>query len=158
MEIARKKRRFDIVYCLFVALALTAVTVWEIFDLPLPQWLITNLSLPEISFVMLQIQVTIAVLPLAIIALITGISKDSLYGVSVIKYVMYLRPVLLSYRRVAIIQMFMIVASFVCTSYEWYNHLELCLFITIGNSLIMMVDCFYLSPIIRVISQKSDLI
>jgi len=144
MESARKKRKFDIAYCRFAAVALITVTVWEIFDFPLPPWLITDLSLSESSFVMLQIQATIAVLPLAVIALITGISKDSLYGVPVIKYAMYLRPVLLSYRRVAIIQMLMIVASFVCTSYEWYNHLELCLFITIGNSLIMMIDCFTL--------------
>ena len=144
MKNANKKKHFDIAYCIFVAMAFAAVTIWEIFNLPLPQWLITKLSLSDSSFVILQIQVTIAVLPLAIIALITGISKDSLYGVPVIKYAMYLRPVLLNYRRIAIIQMFVIIASFICTSFEMYNHLELCFFITISNSTIMMLDCFSL--------------
>ncbi len=144
MKDANKKKIFDILYCVVMIIAAVAVSALEFFDWPLPQWLITKLPLTDSLFVMLQIQVTIAVLPLAIIALITGISKDSLYGVPVIKYAMYLRPVLLKYRRVAIIQMLMIIVSFIFTSFELYNHLELCLFITIGNSVIMMVDCFSL--------------
>ena len=138
------KKRNDIVYCAFVGLAFIVVTIWQIFHLSLPSWLITDVPLADSSFVILQIQVTIAVLPLAIIALITGMSKDTLYGVPVIKYVMYLRPVWLTYRRIATMQMFMIIIAFVCTSYQWYNHLELTFFVTLFNSLIMMVDCFSL--------------
>lgn len=144
MKSAKKKKIFDIIYCIVAAISLITVTAQEIFDWTLPQWLISKLQLTDISLVMLQIQVTIAILPLSIIALITGISKDSLYGVPVIKYAMYLRPVILSYRRIAIIQMLMIVASFIFTSFQMYNHLELCLFLTIGNSTIMMIDCFSL--------------
>lgn len=92
----------------------------------------------------LQIQVTIAVLPLAIIALITGMSKDTLYGVPVLKYVLRLRPVLLTYNSVSILQMFMIIIAFVSTSYQWYNLLELTFFVTLFNSLILMTDCFSL--------------
>ena len=144
MKTIKEKRTFETFYCVSVIIAFICVSIWTVFHLPLPRWLVTDLSLSDSSFVILQIQVTIAVLPLAIIALITGISKDTLYGVSVIKYVMYLRPVFLTYRRVATIQMLLIIIAFACTSYQWYNHLELTFFVTLFNSLIMMVDCFSL--------------
>jgi len=102
------KKKYDIAYCFFVGVAFIVVIIWQIFHLPLPSWLLTDLPLTDSSFVILQIQVTIAVLPLAIIALITGMSKDTLYGVPVLKYVLRLRPVLLTYNSVAILQMFMI--------------------------------------------------
>lgn len=81
MESIKKKKAFNVVYCVFVALIFIAVTLVQIINVELPKWLITNLYLAESSFVILQIQVTIAILPLAIIALITGIAKDTLYGV-----------------------------------------------------------------------------
>ena len=67
------KKKYDIAYCIFVGVAFIVVIIWQIFHLPLPSWLLTDLPLTDSSFVILQIQVTIAVLPLAIIALITGI-------------------------------------------------------------------------------------
>lgn len=115
------KKKYDIAYCIFVGVAFIVVIIWQIFHLPLPSWLLTDLPLTDSSFVILQIQVTIAVLPLAIIALITGMSKDTLYGVPVLKYVLRLRPVLLTYNSVAILQMFMIIIAFVSTSYQWYK-------------------------------------
>ena len=138
------KKKYDIAYCFFVGVAFIVVIIWQIFHLPLPSWLLTDLPLTDSSFVILQIQVTIAVLPLAIIALITGMSKDTLYGVPVLKYVLRLRPVLLTYNSVAILQMFMIIIAFVSTSYQWYNLLELTFFVTLFNSLILMTDCFSL--------------
>ena len=138
------KKKYDIAYCIFVGVAFIVVIIWQIFHLPLPSWLLTDLPLTDSSFVILQIQVTIAVLPLAIIALITGMSKDTLYGVPVLKYVLRLRPVLLTYNSVAILQMFMIIIAFVSTSYQWYNLLELTFFVTLFNSLILMTDCFSL--------------
>lgn len=74
------KKKYDIAYCIFVGVAFIVVIIWQIFHLPLPSWLLTDLPLTDSSFVILQIQVTIAVLPLAIIALITGMSKDNYYG------------------------------------------------------------------------------
>lgn len=142
MENIKKKKRFDITYCSFVALIFLGVTLVQTFNFTLPKWLLTKLPLVESSFVMVQVQAAIAILPLAIIALITGIMKDTLYGVPVIKYVMYLRPVILTYRRVAVAQILLVIISFICMNYGWYNHLELCLLITITNTLIMMLDCF----------------
>ena len=108
MKSVNTKKKYDIAYCVFVGLAFITVIIWPIFRRPLPPWLLTDLPLTDSSFVILQIQVTIAVLPLAIIALITGMSKDTLYGVPVLKYVLRLRPVLLTYNSVSILQMFMI--------------------------------------------------
>ena len=144
MKSIDQKRMFDKKYCTAVIAAFIVVTIWEVFDLPLPLWIITKLSLTDSLLAVLQIQVTIALLPLTIIALITGISKDSLYGVPILKYVMHLRPVLLKYRNIVFIQIILIIVSFIFTSLEMYNHLVLWLFITIGNSTIMMLDCFSL--------------
>ena len=140
MKSVNTKKKYDIAYCVFVGLAFITVIIWPIFRRPLPPWLLTDLPLTDSSFVILQIQVTIAVLPLAIIALITGMSKDTLYGVPVLKYVLRLRPVLLTYNSVAILQMFMIIIAFVSTSYQWYNLLELTFFVTLFNSLLLITD------------------
>lgn len=144
MKSVSVRKKCDLAYCVFVGLAFITVIIWQIFHLPLPPWLLTDLPLTDSSFVILQIQVTIAVLPLAIIALITGMSKDTLYGVPVLKYVLRLRPVFLTYNSIAILQMFMIIIAFVSTSYQWYNLLELTFFVTLFNSLILMTDCFSL--------------
>lgn len=118
MKSVSVRKKCDLAYCVFVGLAFITVIIWQIFHLPLPPWLLTDLPLTDSSFVILQIQVTIAVLPLAIIALITGMSKDTLYGVPVLKYVLRLRPVFLTYNSIAILQMFMIIIAFVSTSYH----------------------------------------
>ena len=70
MKSVNTKKKYDIAYCVFVGLAFITVIIWQIFRLPLSSWLLTDLPLTDSSFVILQIQVTIAVLPLAIIALI----------------------------------------------------------------------------------------
>ena len=70
--------------------------------------------------------------------------QGTLYGVPVLKYVLRLRPVFLTYNSIAILQMFMIIIAFVSTSYQWYNLLELTFFVTLFNSLILMTDCFSL--------------
>ena len=114
MKSVSVRKKCDLAYCVFVGLAFITVIIWQIFHLPLPPWLLTDLPLTDSSFVILQIQVTIAVLPLAIIALITGMSKDTLYGVPVLKYVLRLRPVFLTYNSIAILQMFMIIIASFC--------------------------------------------
>lgn len=121
------KKKYDIAYCIFVGVAFIVVIIWQIFHLPLPSWLLTDLPLTDSSFVILQIQVTIAVLPLAIIALITGMSKDTLYGVPVLKYVLRLRPVLLTYNSVAILQKS-------TARPEWNLRFTLSLMLWTGNS------------------------
>lgn len=65
MKSANRRKIVDIIYCIFVTVAFIAVSLRTALRLPLPQCLITDLPLSEFSFVILQIQVTIAVLPLA---------------------------------------------------------------------------------------------
>ena len=138
------RRLFDIIYCVVCILTLIVVTILTICNISLPDFLVSRLPAEDTLYVMFQVQVSIAVLPLAIIALITGIMKETIYGVSLIRYVMYSRPIVLTYRRIAITQIGLIIVSFLFMSYQLYNHLELMLLITITNTLIMMVDCFNL--------------
>lgn len=72
------KKKYDIAYCIFVGVAFIVVIIWQIFHLPLPSWLLTDLPLTDSSFVILQIQVTIAVLPLAIYGHLDTSRKQSL--------------------------------------------------------------------------------
>ena len=138
------RRLFDIIYCVVCILTLIVITILTICNISLPDFLVSRLPAEDTLYVMFQVQVSIAVLPLAIIALITGIMKETIYGVSLIQYVMYSRPIVLTYRRIAIMQIGLIMVSFLFMSYQLYNHLELMLLITIANTLIMMVDCFNL--------------
>ena len=138
------RRLFDIIYCVVCILTLIVITILTICNISLPDFLVSRLPAEDTLYVMFQVQVSIAVLPLAIIALITGIMKETIYGVSLIQYVMYSRPIVLTYRRIAITQIGLIMVSFLFMSYQLYNHLELMLLITIANTLIMMVDCFNL--------------
>ena len=37
------KKKYDIAYCIFVGVAFIVVIIWQIFHLPLPSWLLTDL-------------------------------------------------------------------------------------------------------------------
>ena len=59
MKSVSVRKKCDLAYCVFVGLAFITVIIWQIFHLPLPPWLLTDLPLTDSSFVILQIQVTI---------------------------------------------------------------------------------------------------
>lgn len=118
------------------------VSYVECCNVKLPSWIITKLDIEESSYVIMQIQASLAVLPLAIIALITGIMKDRAYGISVMKYIMSLRPIFLNYKRLAIFQTINIVLSYISMTFGFYNHLEFFLILTITNTVILLTDCF----------------
>ena len=79
------RRLFDIIYCVVCILTLIVVTILTICNISLPDFLVSRLPAEDTLYVMFQVQVSIAVLPLAIIALITGIMKETIYGVSLIQ-------------------------------------------------------------------------
>lgn len=142
--VAKNRKVFDCVYCGIIVLLTIVISIIEYSEISLPAWTLTYLNLEEASYVIMEMQLAVAVLPLAIIALITGIMKDTAYGVPVMKYVMHMRPVILSYPRLSFAQIIISAISFCCMSFGWYNHLELCFFVTLSNTAIMMYDCFKL--------------
>ena len=94
--VAKSRKVFDFVYCGIVTVLAIAICIIERSGIALPEWAITYLNLEDASYVIMEMQLAVAVLPLAIIALITGIMKDTAYGIPVMKYVMHMRPVILT--------------------------------------------------------------
>ena len=140
----RKRVVLDGIYCAIVALVFCITVLVDFGGLSLPSWCMTVLDTDESVYSIMDYQLTLAVLPLAIIALVTGIMKDTLYGVSIMKYIMYMRPIILRFPLLSFTQIGLSIAAFLCMNYAWYNLLVFMFCLTIGNTAIMMWDCFRL--------------
>lgn len=140
----RRRVVLDGLYCAIVALVFCITVLVDFANLPLPSWCMTVLDTEESVYSIMDFQLTLAVLPLAIIALVTGIMKDTLYGVSIMKYIMYMRPIILRFPLLSFAQIGLSIAAFLCMNYAWYNLLVFMFCLTIGNTAIMMWDCFRL--------------
>lgn len=143
LKLLKKYNNFEIIYILSAIIVLLIVISVEHGLIELPSWAITKNNIIESSSMIFQVQVSIATFTLAILALITGSIKDTLYGVPVIKYVMSIKSSILKYNHIMVVQMILIVVSFLLVSYQKYNYLIYVFILTISNTIVILKGILY---------------
>ena len=81
---------FMVLLCLFVVIGIICETATRC---GYPKWVIPDLR--NVSLVVLQIQAGISTLAVALLALVSGMTSEEIYGISVTKYYMHIRPKIL---------------------------------------------------------------
>lgn len=85
-------------------------------------------------------QASIATLGIALLALLSGSLKTKIYGVSISKFVMYLKPRILRHGRIIIIQLLLIFFSYMLLALKYYNVLLSVFINSILLTIFMVLD------------------
>lgn len=94
--------------------------------------IIKNHDLSELSMIIFQTHATVATLGIAVIALLSGTNKDFIYGISISKYILNVKPKLLKHIRVTIFIFSSILITYGLAVFGFYNLLISVFVITIG--------------------------
>ncbi len=98
-------------------------------------------KIEDFYFIAFQIQATVAALSIAIISIIVGYSKVNHFGISIAKYIMFLKPRIFKYKRLVIIQLLSVLFNFAFLSFNFINLSFCMLILSVFISIKMSVEC-----------------
>jgi FtsZ-binding cell division protein ZapB len=115
----------------------------DINNLKIPQMFIIKIDNIEDFFnTVFSIQASVSTMSIAIIALLSDAKKENLYGVSVLKYIMQEKPLILKHKRVVITIILLIFVNYIAVSLKFYNISIAIFFITIVLVGFMVFDIY----------------
>ena len=139
----KKKRKFDkfmlvaILIILSIGLALDMGIIND-----LPDIIQINGNKNEIMSSVFSAQVSVTTLGIALISILSGIVKDKIYGIGISQYLIEDRPLIFKHKASIIIQLILIIFSYIFMSLEGFNFLVSIFFISIIIVSIMVWDVF----------------
>lgn len=68
-----------------------------------------------------QVQASIATLGIALISLMSGLSKDMVFGISISQYIMQKKPQVFTHKRLILLELFLIILSYITILFNFYN-------------------------------------
>ncbi|MCC5910218.1 MAG: APC family permease [Clostridiaceae bacterium] len=108
-----------------------------------PNFLISQVeNFSEFTVVIYQIQATITTLSIALIALMSGVSNDTVYGVSIAHYIMQMKPIILKHKNIITFLLSLILLNYFFISFGLYNSLVSIFIVTIVLIIFMSNEIF----------------
>lgn len=90
----------------------------------------------------LQVQATVTTLGIALLSLLSGVTKEMYYGISVSQYIMQKKPLIFKHRTNVILELILIIGGFAALVFGFYNTLVVCLVVSLGIIGLMVWDIF----------------
>lgn len=140
----KKKRRFDIFIIMLVLIILgfaLSIDRGVINNLPDNIWINEEMA-KDIMLNVFAAQASVSTLGIALISILGGIVKDKIYGISISQYLMEDRPLIFKHKVNIIIQLILIVFSYIFMSLEIFNLLIGIFFTSIIIVCMMVWDIF----------------
>lgn len=107
----------------------------------LPLFFIMKTVQPEeLLNTLFSVQASVATISIAIIALITGFSTESMYGISVSNYIMQIKPHILKHKIIIMVNLVLIIINYFSLAYSLYNLSISILVVSVVLSLKMVID------------------
>ncbi|GAA0237052.1 hypothetical protein [Metaclostridioides mangenotii] len=136
-----KSKLFRIIaYIILISLLVICLIIESnIFNLP-SFILINNQYKRDIMYSIFTAQVSISTLGIALIAILSGVLKDTIYGVNIIRYITNDTPVLFKHKNCIILEFILILISYILLALDYYNLLIYVFFISIIIIMSMAID------------------
>ncbi|MBP2027305.1 hypothetical protein J2Z35_001099 [Acetoanaerobium pronyense] len=99
-------------------------------------------NFPEFMVAIYQIQATITTLSIALISLMSGVSNETIYGVSISHYIMQMKPKVLKHKNIIIFLLSLILINYFFISFKFYNLVISVFILTIVLIIFMSVEIF----------------
>lgn len=140
----KKKRIFDVIMLIVI---LTILGIGLNIDMGiinnLPDIIQINDKMKtDIILYVFSAQVSVSTLGIALISILAGIAKDKIYGLGISQYLIEDRPLIFKHKASIIIQLILIVFSYIFMSLEGFNLLVSIFFISIIIVSMMVWDVF----------------
>ena len=111
----------------------------------MPKWILIDEKIKsDLQLSVFSAQVTISTLGIALVAILGGLFKEEIYGVNVLKYLTNDKPLIFKHKISIILQLALIVLSYIETSLGKYNFLVAIFNVSIIITIIMVIDIFYI--------------
>lgn len=105
-------------------------------------FLISVDNIEDLMNSLFTVQASISTIGIALIALLSGASKEKLYGLTVSRFIMQIRPCIFRHRTIIVTELLLIVASYILLALECYNPLIAVFVISDALVIIMLLDIF----------------
>ena len=96
----------------------------------------------DLLFSLFAVQATVTTMSIAIIALVSGIVSDNIFGISVTRYVLQLKPRLFKHKRLIIFGLIITFFNYFVVSYNLFNTSIAIFLLSIAISIILVKDIF----------------
>ncbi|NRY60675.1 hypothetical protein [Clostridium beijerinckii] len=140
----KNKIRFDVgISILVVIIFIIAILFDSCWNNYIPKFLIVHVgSIEDLMNTLFTVQASVATLGTAIVALMSEVSKEKVYGMTVSKFVMQIKPVIFKHKIIILFQLLLITFGYVALGLKFYNILVALFFITMILIIIMIQDIF----------------
>lgn len=136
-NILNSRTVFEVVLILLCVIIIVTSFLADLSVIPLADSIILKVENEEdLFFTLFSVQASIATLSIAIISIITGLTNETILGVSVSGYIAEMKPAILTHKRVIIANVLLSAINYVCVALTYYN-LSIALFII---SIILTLD------------------
>lgn len=136
------KKKTLISEILFVLLAALLYGISILADLAVvspPDFLILTYGGPDdLLLTLFSVQASISTISIAVVSIITGVTTETIYGVSVSKYITSIKPKIFKHKTIIIGSLFWIFLNYVFVSYNLFNCVIVSLFVSIGMTAILV--------------------
>ena len=96
----------------------------------------------DLLFSLFAVQATVTTMSIAIIALVSGIVSDNIFGISITRYVLQLKPRLFKHKRLIIFSLIITFLNYFVVSYNLFNTSIAIFLLSIAISIILVKDIF----------------
>lgn len=96
----------------------------------------------DLLFSLFAVQATVTTMSIAIIALVSGIVSDNIFGISITRYVLQLKPRLFKHKRLIIFGLIITFLNYFVVSYNLFNTSIAIFLLSIAISIILVKDIF----------------
>ncbi|WP_371381435.1 hypothetical protein [Sporomusa aerivorans] len=134
----RKVFECGILFLISVSYVIALLYDNDIFD---PFVLLSN-NIEDQMNTIFQVQASVATLGIALISLLAGSYKETIYGVPVSRFIMHIRPYILKHRNIILFELFLILISYISIIFNYYNSLITTFLISILLIGVMVYDIF----------------
>ncbi len=139
-----RKTYETIICCLLVAI-ITLSILADIAVLPLCDWIVVRVeNVEDLFFALFSVQASVAVASTAIISIITGLTNESILGISISEYLAEIKPRVLKHRRVITANIIITLVNYISVALARYN-LSVSLFVVSIILTIVLIKDVYLT-------------
>lgn len=135
----KKTLLFELLFVFFTAILYTISTLSDLAVVSLPNFLILTYDAPaDLLLALFSVQASISTISIAVVSIITGVTNETICGVSVSKYITSIKPRLLKHKTLIVASLFLIFLNYIFVSYNLFNCAVVSLLISILITVVLV--------------------
>lgn len=108
-----------------------------------PFWLVHKFSDTEgLLLTLFTVQASVSTLGIALVSIINGSTNETIYGISITRYITKIKPVFFTHNRLIIINLIIVMANYIAISFVWFNISVAFFLVSIAITILLTAEVF----------------